>query len=130
MSTRNQTHHPEIPRTADGPAPRPEVVCLCGSMRFLPLILLVAAEETARSVVVLAPFTVVAPGEQDGELKAMLDRLHRHKIDMADRVVVVTDQTGYYGASTTAEIAYATRAGRPVEIRAITAPATPAGVAR
>jgi hypothetical protein len=100
----------------------PEIVTLCGSMRFLSLMLLVAADETARGAIVLAPFTVVASQDQRGEFKAMLDRLHRHKIAMADRVVVVTDQTGYYGASTRSEIAYAETLGCPVEIRAVAAP--------
>jgi hypothetical protein len=102
--------------------PGPEIVTLCGSMRFLPLMLLVAAEETARGAIVLAPFAVVAPQDQSGEFKAMLDRLHRHKIDMADRVVVVTDQAGYYGTSTASEITYARQLGRPVEIRAVATP--------
>jgi hypothetical protein len=96
---------------------RPELVTLCGSMRFLPLMLQVAASETARGVIVLAPFAVIPPGEQDSELKAMLDELHRRKIDLSDRVIVVTDESGYWGQSTRNEIAYAHRRGIPVEIR-------------
>jgi hypothetical protein len=97
----------------------PPVVTLCGSMRFADLMLRVAARETARGVIVLAPFVVVATGDQDSALKAMLDDLHRRKIDMADRVVVVTDETGYWGASTAAEITYARRRGIPVTIRRV-----------
>jgi 8-oxo-dGTP diphosphatase len=99
-----------------GGAATTEVVTLCGSMRFLPLMLDVAAEETAAGRIVLAPFAVVAPEDQDSEFKAMLDALHRRKIDKADRVLVVTDATGYYGTSTRAEIAYATERGIPVEL--------------
>jgi hypothetical protein len=100
--------------------PVPEVVTLCGSMRFLPLMLRVAAEETAKGAIVLAPFAVVAAEDQGSEFKAMLDELHRRKLDLADRVVVVTDETGYYGTSTAREIDYAAGVlGRPVEIRAV-----------
>jgi hypothetical protein len=100
---------------------RPEVVTLCGSMRFLPLMLQVAAEETAAGAIVLAPFAVVAAAEQGGAVKARLDELHRHKIDMADRVIVVSDPSGYYGASTAREITYARVLGKPVERRRVSA---------
>lgn len=93
-----------------------EVVTLCGSMRFLALMLDVAAEQTAAGRIVLAPFAVVAAEDQGSELKVMLDALHRRKIDMADRVLVVTDATGYYGTSTRGEIAYAAERGIPVEL--------------
>ena len=93
-----------------------DVVTLCGSMRFLPLMLDVAAEETAAGRIVLAPFAVVATEDQGSEFKAMLDAVHRRKIDMADRVLVVTDATGYYGTSTRSEIAYATERGIPIEL--------------
>jgi hypothetical protein len=100
-----------------GRAGGPEVVCLCGSMRFLAQMLRVAAEETTAGVIVLAPFAVIAPADQDGEVKARLDALHRHKIDRADRVVVVSDASGYFGESTRGEIAYARAAGIPVTFR-------------
>ena len=113
----------------------PEVVTLCGSMRFLPQMLQVAAELTARRVIVLAPFVAVSPGPGWGtgrEFKAMLDELHRRKIDMSSRVVVVSDASGYYGESTRNEIDYAAALGRPVEFRRIRtnppAPAPPAPV--
>jgi nucleoside 2-deoxyribosyltransferase len=98
---------------------RPEVITLCGSMRFFPLMLEVAAEETAAGRIVLAPFAVVAQHEQGGEFKARLDELHRRKIDMADWVLIVTDRSAYYGTSTAAEIAYATAAGKPVSFRIV-----------
>jgi hypothetical protein len=108
--------------TAAGLAAGPQVVTLCGSMRFFDLILAVAAEETAAGAVVLAPFTVVAPAEQAGPVKARLDRLHRYKIDLSDRVVVVTDASGYWGESTSGEIAHARRTGVPVTIRRVELP--------
>lgn len=106
-------------------AGRPAVVCLCGSMRFFPLILQVAADETRNGAVVLAPFAVIPPGEQqDGEgTKARLDELHLYKIFLSDVVVVVTDESGYWGPSVRREIAYAHRRGIPVEIRKVPASA-------
>ena len=106
------------------PGAAPAVVTLCGSMRFFTQILAVASQETAAGAIVLAPFTVVAPAAQssiEGQaLKARLDELHRHKIDLADLVIVVSDASGYYGASTTGEISYAHAAGSPVSYRRIT----------
>jgi hypothetical protein len=101
-----------------------EVVTLCGSMRFFPQMLHAAADLTAQGCIVLAPFKVVSPKDQDGDLKGVLDRLHLAKIDMAVRVVVITDQTGYIGESTHREMAYATSAGKPVHIRTFTVPST------
>lgn len=60
---------------------------------------------------------VVAPSETDEaptpEQKAVLDDLHMHKIDLADRVLIV-NPGGYVGGSTRREIAYAQSAGKPV----------------
>lgn len=97
----------------------PAVVTLCGSMRFAEQMSRVAAEETERGTIVLTPFVVVAEHDQDGQLKAMLDELHRRKIDLSDRVVVVSDPTGYIGESTRAEITYAGRVGVPVSYRRV-----------
>jgi len=97
----------------------PDVVTLCGSMRFFELMLRVAAEETDAGAIVLAPFTVVPAAEQGGQLKGQLDELHRHKIDLSDRVVVVTDESGYWGQSTCGEIAHARQAGIPVTVRRV-----------
>ncbi len=90
------------------------IVTICGSMRFYDLMLTVAADETRAGRMVLMPFAVVAPDDQDTEMKHMLDRLHREKIDLSSQVIVVSDQTGYYGASTAAEIAYAESLNLPV----------------
>ena len=95
---------------------RPEIVCLCGSMRF--------AEElrAANRDLTLAGVMVLAPGELGGvgadaaptaEQKTALDALHLRKIDLADRVLVV-NPGGYVGESTSREIAHARAAGKPV----------------
>lgn len=106
---------------------RPMIVTLCGSMRFLPLMLQVAADETAAGRIVIAPFSVVAPEDQGSEFKVMLDELHRRKIDMADAVIVVSDETGYYGDSTAGEVGYAYTLGVPVEFREMSCPAPDPG---
>lgn len=96
---------------------RPFIVTICGSMRFFDQMLQVAADETAKGHIVLAPFSVVAPEHQDSEFKQMLDELHRRKIDMADSVIVVTNQDGYVGTSTRAEMVYAAQRGMTWDVR-------------
>lgn len=90
---------------------RPEIVCLCGSARFVDELRAANRDLTFAGVIVLAP------GEVDGpvtpEQKAVVDALHLRKIDLADRVLVV-NPGGYVGDSTRSEIAYARAAGKPV----------------
>lgn len=66
---------------------RPEIVCICGSARF------VNELREANWELTLAGVIVVAPGEAGeavtDEQKAVLDALHLRKIDLADRVLVV-----------------------------------------
>lgn len=93
------------------------IVTICGSMRFFDQMLQVAADETAAGNIVLAPFCVVASEDQGDEHKAMLDRLHRDKIDLSERVVVVTNQHGYVGTSTKAEMVYAAQRGMTWDVR-------------
>lgn len=93
------------------------IVTICGSMRFFDQMLQVAADETAKGNIVLAPFSVVAPEHQSSEFKAMLDRLHVEKIDMAEKILVVTDQNGYVGDSTRREMGYALATGKGMDVR-------------
>ena len=107
---------------------RPEIITICGSMRCYPLMLEAASALTARGVIVLAPHVVAAPGQRTGWsagpfLKDGLDELHRRKIALSDRVLVVTDLSGYYGESTEREIAFAAAIGVPVAFRRVTIPA-------
>lgn len=98
----------EVERISVG---RPEIVCICGSARFLPQMRDVNRDLTLSGVIVLAP------GEAEGvvsvEHKTVLDALHLRKIDLADRVLVV-NPGGYIGESTGREIAYARAAGKAV----------------
>ncbi|MFR9673189.1 hypothetical protein [Streptomyces sp. TR06-5] len=98
---------------------RPEIVCLCGSTRFVEEMSAANRRLTFAGVIVLAPG--VFPHTEghgpngrptDGQ-KAALDALHLCKIDLADRVLVV-NPGGYIGASTSREIAYARATGKPV----------------
>lgn len=90
---------------------RPEIVCICGSARFM------AEMRAATSELTFAGVIVVAPGEADTsptvDQKAVLDALHLRKIDLADRVLIV-NPGGYLGESTRREIAYARAAGKPI----------------
>jgi hypothetical protein len=105
-----------------------EIVTICGSMKFFPQMLEAAADLTAQGAIVLAPFSVVAPEDQDGTLKAMLDELHLRKIDMASRILVITNQSGYLGDSTHREMAYAIRTGKDVDVREFHVPGSSAGI--
>lgn len=90
---------------------RPEIVCICGSVRFMSEILAASRDLT------LAGAVVLAPGEMDAPMtevqRAALGALHLRKIDLADRILVV-NPGGYIGESTRKEIAYAEAAGKPV----------------
>ena len=90
---------------------RPEIVCICGSARF------VNEMRAANRDLTFAGLIVLAPGEAGevvtDEQKAILDALHLRKIDLADRVLVV-NPGGYVGESTSREIAYARATGKPV----------------
>ncbi|MET7282623.1 hypothetical protein ABZS29_30625 [Kribbella sp. NPDC005582] len=88
----------------------PEIVCICGSVRFEQEMRAANRELTLAGAIVLAPgvFEPIAD-----EQKTALGALHLRKIDLADRVLIV-NPGGYIGESTTREIAYARAAGKPV----------------
>ncbi|MFM9368471.1 hypothetical protein [Streptomyces sp. Da 82-17] len=95
---------------------RPEIVCICGSARFVDEMRAANRDLTFAGVIVVAPGEVEtgAAGELlTGEQQAALGALHLRKIDLADRVLVV-NPGGYIGESTRREIAYAHATGKPV----------------
>lgn len=104
----------------------PGITTICGSMRFHAQMLEAAAEYTLDDEIVLAPFCVVDPDRQRADVKEQLDELHLRKIDMAWRIVVVTNADGYVSASTLREMAYAAQHGKTVEVREM--PGAPAVV--
>ena len=90
---------------------RPEIVCICGSAKFVTEIRAASRELTSSGVIVVAPSEAdesPTPGQ-----KTVLDALHLRKIDLADRVLIV-NPGGYVGESTRREIAYARAAGKPI----------------
>lgn len=101
----------------------PPIICLCGSTRFWREFIRQSANLTIQGNIVLSVgcdmkgddemFAQLTP-EQRSTVKHRLDMLHRHKIDMADRVLVL-NVDGYIGESTTAEIVYALDHDKPVD---------------
>lgn len=162
----------DAPVKAEPPAPawvacspenRPEIVCLCGSTRFKEAF----ERETRRlglegkivlSVSMFGHSGDLKPEEcADGHpTKAKLDQLHKHKIDLADRVLVLNclrprcsacghwqtvrmSNDGlsnccmkplvdepYIGDSTRSEIEHAAKRGKPIDYLNAHAPASPA----
>jgi hypothetical protein len=107
------------------PAPpeTPVIACLCGSARFYDQFQRANYDLTMRGEIVLsAGFYPHATDEHahgegvghDSAEKTALDELHKRKIDLADYVLVVSDETGYFGESTEGEIRYAAGHGKPV----------------
>lgn len=102
--------------------PRPKVVTLCGSTRFKAEFERTAAQLTMAGVIVVKPDVFMNDGHAEKAHlpavteadKAALDELHKRKIDLADEVIVVSDDSGYFGDSTRGEIAYAEGRGKPV----------------
>lgn len=95
---------------------RKDVVTICGSMRFYPLMLKAAQELSLRGKLVLMPFVTFQPGtEQESENKQMLDRMHFDKINHSESITVVFDHTRYIGHSTRNEITFAQALGIPIE---------------
>ncbi len=90
---------------------RPEIVCICGSARFAAEMRAVNRQLTFAGVIVLAPAETGEPVTPSQ--KAVLDAVHLRKIDLADRVIVVSPG-GYIGESVQREIDYAIAAGKAV----------------
>ena len=106
-----------------GDDPRPEIVVLCGSTRFYDEFQQANYDLTMQGAIVLSvgfyPHAKAEHGHGEGvghdsAEKIALDELHKRKIDLADRVLVL-NVGGYIGASTRAEIDYAQRWGVPVD---------------
>lgn len=102
---------------------RPVVVCLCGSTRFMDAFHEAGWNETLAGKIVLSVGVAKHVRTHDGGHAAealgpgvaeALDELHRSKIDLADEVLVVSDESGYFGDSTRGEIEYAYAQGKRV----------------
>lgn len=96
----------------------PQIVCLCGSTRFKQAFIDANFRETMAGRLVLsigwfshADADVYSP---TADQKVRLDQLHKHKIDLADRVLIL-NIGGYIGESTRDEIEYASTQGKRVD---------------
>ena len=101
--------------------PRPTIVCLCGSTRFMEAFFAAGWELTLMGQIVLSVGVCKhadgdnAHGAELAGVAEQLDELHLRKIDLADWVLVLNVE-GYYGESTEREIQYATDQGKPVRM--------------
>ena len=111
-----------VARDLAGLPPMPLIVCLCGSTRYGNAFAAANLERTLAGEIVLSigcnmrdddVFACLNAAEL-ARIKAGLDDLHKRKIDLCDYCLVVSDETGYFGASTTGEIRYAVEHGKPV----------------
>lgn len=121
FTTECAEHH-DLVRDFAGDYGHPPITVLCGSTRFYGEFQQAIYDLTMKGHIVLAPGVWVHGSPQFAALgqemadraKVKLDELHKHKIDLADGVYVVSDATGYFGDSTRNEIAYAESLGKPV----------------
>lgn len=91
----------------------PELVVLCGSVRFADQLLSEHRRLSLEGHVVLLPALPVDGEVLSAEYVEVLRQLHLRKVDLADRVHVV-NVDGYVGSSTSAEIAHAEAQGKRV----------------
>ncbi|KAH6673387.1 hypothetical protein B0J14DRAFT_590694 [Halenospora varia] len=78
-------------------APRPTIVCLCGSTRFMGAFREANERETLAGKIVLSvgvdmrTSTAISSfsGEELEEIKVRLDALHKEKIKLADEILVL-----------------------------------------
>lgn len=100
--------------------PRPRIVCLCGSTRFMDAFRSANLQETLAGRIVLSigcdtksDADLMALGELTEADKAALDELHKRKIDLADEIYVL-NVDDYIGSSTFGELGYARAKGKTV----------------
>jgi len=99
---------------------RPNIICLCGSTRFIELFSIKTWELEREGNIVLGctllPNWYCRVTDHFAEVtgtKEQCDQLHLRKIDLADEVLVL-NMDGYIGESTANEIQYAKSVGKPV----------------
>ncbi|MBQ8150653.1 MAG: hypothetical protein IJ041_09065 [Clostridia bacterium] len=93
-----------------------KVITLCGSTRFKEAFLQEQKRLTLAGNIVLSVGLFGHSGDDEvwsEGTKAMLDDMHRRKIDMADEIFVI-NVGGYIGESTRSEIEYAKSTGKAV----------------
>ena len=108
------------PRSApwSGLVRRPDVVCLCGSMRFIQQFNDLRKILTYEHKIVLSPEVVksdlyLKDTDFQKKLRSALNELQLRRIDISNFVLVVNVK-GYIGESTRREIQYAKDIGKPI----------------
>ena len=94
-----------------------KVITLCGSTRFKDAFMEAQKRLTLEGNIVISVGLFGHSGDDEvwtEGTKAMLDDMHKRKIDMADEIYVI-NVGGYIGESTRSEIEYAKRNGRAVK---------------
>ena len=92
------------------------VITLCGSTRFKEQFLEAQKRLTLEGNIVISVGLFGHSGDNEvwaEGMKAMLDDMHKRKIDMADAIYVI-NVGGYIGESTRSEIDYAKKHGKQI----------------
>ena len=92
------------------------VITLCGSTRFKEQFIEAQKRLTLEGNIVISVGLFGHGGDDEvwtEGTKAMLDDMHKRKIDMADAIFVI-NVGGYIGSSTRSEIEYAIKTGKEV----------------
>lgn len=97
---------------------RPQIVCLCGSTRFMDAFHAAGWQLTLDGCIVLSVGVCKHAEDHGGEALGQdvadrLDELHLRKIDLADQVMIL-NVGGYIGESTRRELEYARRHGKHI----------------
>ena len=100
-----------------------KVITLCGSTRFKAAFMEAQKRLTLEGNIVISVGLFGRSGDNEvwegmsedtlTKTKAMLDDMHKRKIDMADEIFVI-NVDGYVGSSTCSEIEYAKATGKTV----------------
>ena len=93
-----------------------KVITLCGSTKFKDAFIKAQKDLTLQGDIVISVGLFGHSGDDEvwtEGTKAMLDDMHKRKIDMADEIFVI-NVGGYIGESTKSEIEYAKKNGRKV----------------
>lgn len=93
-----------------------KVITLCGSAKFKDDFIREQKRLTLEGNIVISVGMFEHSGDNevfDGNVKEMLDDMHKRKIDMADEIFVI-NKGGYVGSSTKSEIEYAMKTNKKV----------------
>jgi len=93
--------------------PKPKIVCICGSTRYPE-----ALEQAYLNEVMAGHIPLVFLGNSrkwhsNREVKTQLDAMYKHKIEMADEILVL-NVDGYVGPSTASEVKHARWLGKKI----------------